>query len=216
MPDPAAVGLLIFDTDGTIVASLRAVHESIKRTFAANGWPFTMSQADIVAYFGTAAGELYRAITPPDGGLGWEQVRDAVIGRHEAAFREFGRLYPGVPETLAELRRRGYKLALYSNAGIAYFKIVTSVFGLGAYFDHLECIEENSLPKPQLVRKIADKFGLDAAVVGDRRSDIEAARANGTLAVGARYSYGGAEPEQADIAVDSFGQLLDVFGGQAA
>ena len=96
MPDTAAVGLLIFDTDGTIVASLRPVYESIKQAFSKKGWPVDFGQADIERYFGTAVGELYQSITPPDCGLTWQQVREVVIGEHEAAFREFGQVFPGI------------------------------------------------------------------------------------------------------------------------
>jgi uridine kinase len=78
-------------------------------------------------------------------------------------------------------------------------------------FDYVECIQENKLDKIALARKIIDKFGATAAIVGDRSHDIEAARANDSLSIGALYGYGESEPEQADITINSFDRLLSIF-----
>ena len=120
--------------------------------------------------------------------------------------------YPGVKETLATLRRRGYKLAQYSNAAPAYFSVVMDSLGLKDYYDYAECIGDNNLNKPELVKKIIARFGgLTVAIVGDRCHDIDAARETGSLSVGARFGYGGAEPEQADLKIDKFEDLLEIF-----
>jgi uridine kinase len=80
------------------------------------------------------------------------------------------------------------------------------------YYDYVECIEDNNLTKPELVKKIRDRFGgLTAAIVGDRVHDIEAARANDCLSVGVLFGYGGNEPEQADITINKFDDLLSIF-----
>jgi len=68
------------------------------------------------------------------------------------------------------------------------------------------------LTKIELVEKIKNRFpDLKSAVIGDRIHDIEAARGNNALSIGALYGYGGREPEQADITISRFAELLDIF-----
>jgi phosphoglycolate phosphatase-like HAD superfamily hydrolase/uridine kinase len=216
MINPQDVGIIIFDMDGTIIASLPAVYESVKRAFKKLGWPVTFSPEEINVFFGVSVastrGSLYEFITPKDSPISPDEVRELVRNEYHDAFYDFLEPYPGVKETLAELRRRGYKLAQYTNASTSYVNIVMGCLNLRESYDYVECIQDNGLNKEQLVRKIREHFGgLPAAVVGDRSHDIEAAHANGALAVGALYGYGDDEPKAADITINKFSDLLTIF-----
>jgi phosphoglycolate phosphatase-like HAD superfamily hydrolase/uridine kinase len=216
MITPNDINLIIFDMDGTIIASLPAVYESIKRAFAKLGWPVNFTAEEINKFFGVSTastkGGLYEFITPPDSGLSIPEVRERVRYEYDGVFREMALAYPGVKDTLTILRRRGYKLAQYTNAATKYLNIVMSSLNIREYFDYIECIEDNNLTKPQLVRKIREKFGgLTAAVVGDRIHDIEAAHETDSLSIGALYGYGEKEPESADITISQFSDLLAIF-----
>jgi len=216
MINPNDVNLIIFDMDGTIVPSLPPVYESIKRAFNKLGWPVNFTADEINQFFGVTTastkGGLYEFITPPDSHLSIPEVREKVREEYEGVFLDIGRTYPGVKETLATLRKRGYKLAQYTNASTMYLNVIMSTLGMREYFDYIECIQDNNLTKPELVRKIRDKFGgLTTAIVGDRVHDIEAAKETGTLSIGALYGYGDDEPKQADITINKFGDLLTIF-----
>ncbi len=216
MINPNDVSLIIFDMDGTILPSLMPVYESIKRAFARLGWPVTFSPEDINRFFGISAastrGTMYEFITPPGSRLSVEEVRESVRAEYDTVFREMARPYPEVKSALKTLRQRGYKLAQYTNASTAYLNVVMSSLELRDYFDYVECIQDHNLTKPELVKKIRAHFGgVAAAVVGDRSHDIEAARANGCLSVGALFGYGGSEPEQADLTINKFDDLLAIF-----
>jgi len=214
--NPNDVNLIIFDMDGTIIASLPVVYESIKRAFKKLGWTVNFSAEEINQFFGvttaSTTGGLYEFITPPDSHLSVAEVREKVRHEYQDAFREMAQPFPGVKETLATLRQRGYKLAQYTNASTAYLDTVMSSLQIRDYYDYIECIQDNNLTKLQLVRKIRDKFGgLTVAVVGDRVHDIEAARETDSLSIGALYGYGGKEPEEADITINRFSDLLAIF-----
>ena len=115
-------------------------------------------------------------------------------------------------EALDILKKRGYKLALYSNASVHYFRYSVSVLNIGDYFDYAECTQDNDLSKLELVRKIQGKFqDMKAAVIGDRIHDIEAAQSTKSLSIGVLYGYGGKEPEKAHITIRRFPELLDIF-----
>jgi phosphoglycolate phosphatase len=213
---PDDVNLIIFDMDGTIIPSLPAVYESIKRAFARLGWQVTFSPEDINQFFGVStastAGGLYEFITPPDSHLTVQEIRERVRAEYDAVFREMAQPYPGVKETLQTLRQRGYKLAQYTNASTMYLNLVMSSLGLRDYFDYIECIQDNNLTKPELVKKIRGYFGgLTAAIVGDRSHDVEAARASDCLSIGVLFGYGENEPEEADLTINKFDDLLSIF-----
>ncbi len=210
MVSPKDVDLLIFDTDGTITPTTRPVYDAIRKVFASLNWPVTFSSDDIQKFFGITGGELYKFIAPD--GEDWQDIRDKAREEYAGSFREYGETYPGVKDTLKILRKRGYRLVLYSNASPVYFNTVKSALEIEDYFDYTECIGENNLTKPELIRKIKKKFGgIKATVVGDRYHDIEAAAETGSLSIGAMYGYGGNEPEKADVVINKFPELLNVF-----
>ena len=212
MKNPGEVDLIIFDTDGTIIPSLETVYEGIRKTFAAFGWELEHSIEDINQYIGLASGELYKNIVPPPHRNRWEELRDRARAEYAALFQKSAVTFPGVKETLATLCQRGFNLALYSNATKSYFNNVISSLQIRDYFDYAECVDENNTTKPELVSKIKDVFhSTAAAVVGDRIHDIEAARETDSLSIGVLFGYGGEEPEQADITIRQFGELLDIF-----
>jgi len=216
MINPNDVNLIIFDMDGTIIPSLPVVYEAIKRAFIKLGWPVTFSAEEINRFFGVSVastkGGLYEFITPPDSHLSVPEVRERVRAEYEESFREMAQPYPGVKETLKTLRKRGYKLAQYTNASTRYLNIVMSTLDIKEYFDYIECIQENNLPKIKLVRKIRERFGgPTAAVVGDRCHDIEAARDTDSLSIGVLFGYGDKEPKEADLTINSFDELLSIF-----
>ena len=206
------VDLIIFDTDGTIIPSLETVYEGIRKTFTAFGWELKHSVEDVNQFMGSASGELYQTIIPPEHQHHWEELRDRARTEYEALFQKSAVTFPGVKETLSLLHRRGYNLALYSNATTSYFNNVISSLQIRDYFDYAECIRDNNLTKPELVLKIKEIFNSTAAaVVGDRIHDIEAARETDSLAIGVLFGYGEEEPEQADITIKQFNELLDIF-----
>jgi uridine kinase len=216
MINPADINLIIFDLDGTILPSTIPFYESIKRAFRKLGWPVTFQPEEIEPFFGVSTasthGSVFEFITPPGSPISVEEVKDRVRAENPDAYRELAQSYPGVKETLAALHRRGYKLAQYSNAAPPYFDAVMDSLGIRDYYDYAECIGENNLDKVSLIRKIRSRFGeLRTAVVGDRSHDIDAAKETGSLSIGARFGYGGTEPEQADLKIDKFEDLLNIF-----
>ena len=212
MPDTSKIDLIIFDTDGTIIPSLEIVYEGISKAFQSLGWEFNYTPEDINQYIGTASGEMYKNIIPPEQSHRWEELRDKSRAEYRSLFRKSAQTFPGVKETLTILRERGYKLVLYSNASTLYFSTVIESLDIQEYFDYAECVHDNDLTKPILVKKIKELFGnCPAAIVGDRENDVEAARETGSLSVGVLFGYGNDEPRQADFQIERFTDLLQIF-----
>ncbi len=212
MINPKTVELLISDLDGTIFQSDTAQLEAIKKALIQIGLNCNINEADIRMHLGEPSEEFYRNILPPDQLSYWQQVRAKAREAYSSIFKDFGNIFPGAKETLDILRKRDYKLTLYSNSSVQYFNSAISALNIGDYFDYAECVQENNLTKTELLQKLKNKFSnIEAAVIGDRIDDIEAAKENNALSVGVLYGYGEKEPEQADITINKFSELLDIF-----
>ena len=115
---------------------------------------------------------------------------------------------PDVRNTLAELRARGYKLALGSSSKNA--KFILENVGLTDAFDAISDGTNitRSKPDPEVFLKAAEFLGMDpanCAVVEDAEAGIDAAKAGGFTGIGI---YEAAKYERADIAISSLANLL--------
>lgn len=115
-----------------------------------------------------------------------------------------------VRNTLAELRRRGFRLALGSSSRNAKY-ILENVSLLDAF----DAISDGtnitrSKPDPEVFLKAAEFLGMDpseCAVVEDAEAGIDAAKAGGFTGIGI---YDAATYSRADIALTSFSNLLSI------
>ena len=163
-------------------------------------------------HLGEVSDRFYKNLLPKDKIFLWQELRIKTREQYLKYISEFGELFPDVIKTLKTLKKRGYKLALCSNCGILYLDSVLSNFDIGDYFDYMECVGENNLTKSEIIEKIKNKFpDLKPAIIGDRIHDIEAARKTDSLSIGALYGYGRDEPKEADIQINKFSELLDIF-----
>ena len=208
----ADVELLIFDLDGTISSTTRPIYEAVKRAFIRLNLTLLMTAEEMERYFGAPSPEFYIALTPPASNVTWQEIKEKIHEEQAETYRLFGETYPGVKVALDILRKRGYKLSLFSNSTPGYFDTVIDALEIREYFDYTECIGENNLTKSELAGKIRNEFGNPGtAIVGDRIHDLEAARNNDSLSIGSLYGYGGEEPKQADFTIRKFPELLDLF-----
>ncbi len=213
MINPDEIDLLIFDVDGTISRSDKAVFLVVKKALSDSGMEIIVTEEDIKNNLGETDEQFFKNILGPSYTPQWKEM---FMEKYDATIPQFAEAFPDVSETLSVLKQRGYKLALFSNCGIGYFNETLSKLNIRQYFDYAECNDENKLTKSELIRKILDKFpGLSAAVIGDKIHDVLAAKRNNALSIGALYGYGKDEPKQADMTINKFSDLLDIFNKNA-
>ena len=119
---------------------------------------------------------------------------------------------------LADLRARGRKLALVTNAGSVYLDAVSRRLGYATTLDGIYHYGKDGLTtKAAMIASARRELGEDQAVmVGDRSSDLEGARGAGVPFVGCLYGYGGAdELAGADLTVGSVAELRRVLLGNS-
>ncbi len=137
--------------------------------------------------------------------------RFAVTGLYE------NHVFEDVAETLAELKRRGYRLFLATAKPTVYAKQILEHFNLAQYFTEIYGSELNGdrTNKGELIQYILAQQGIQAdqcIMVGDREHDIFGARHNGIESIAVKYGYGSEielQQAQPQYTIENFSHLLD-------
>jgi len=125
-----------------------------------------------------------------------------------------GALYPHVEEVLQHFKTAGYRIYIASNGLPEYLQAIVEQYRLDEWVNGTFSIQQiQSMNKTDLVAFIKERNRIEqAAVVGDRLSDIQAAQGNGFLSVGCRFDFAQEEElAQADVVVDDLLELITVM-----
>ena len=115
-------------------------------------------------------------------------------------------VYPGVENALAELKRRGYRLAVASAKPTFYVTQIMDHFNLSRYFEVIAGTDLNGpkVSKSQVIEEALERMSLSdhrdqVIMVGDREHDILGARRCGIQCVAVSYGYGSREELEEEI-----------------
>ncbi|MCD7856529.1 MAG: HAD hydrolase-like protein [Clostridiales bacterium] len=189
--------VLLFDLDGTLTDPGLGITNAVMHALTELHIPVPPRE------------ELYRFIGPPLHtsfqtwyGLSREET-DRAITSFRAYYNPIGVYenapYPGVAEFLADLKAAGYTLALASSKPQHLVEQVLEMFHLTEYFTAIcgGSLDERHCVKSLIVADALAACGVtdpsSALMIGDRKHDIEGARANGIAAMGVLYGYGNRE-----------------------
>lgn len=205
----------IFDMDGTLFQTHKILEVALESTFnklrGLNLWE------------GKTPIEIYRKIM----GVPLPKVWEALLPDHsheirgdaddyfqlqliEAIKAGKGELYPHVEEIFGFLKEKGCSIFIASNGLSDYLQAIVTYYKLDQWVTETFSIEQiDSLDKSVLVQTILSTYQLNkAVVVGDRLSDLNAAKANGLAAVGCRFDFSQEEElAQADFVINSLNDL---------
>lgn len=221
LPLPEAV---IFDLDGTLFQTetlLETVHRRVFETLR-NERLYTEATPPIdklLGSLGMLLEDIWKRVMP-DGSPQAHERANVLLLQYELEELSLGRgsLYPGVPETLTALCRRGIRLFIASNGLELYVKGVPEIKGIAELFEGTYSAGEfGTASKVELVRRLMDTFGVrNAWMVGDRSSDVEAGLKNGLSVVGCDYAGFRREGELdgSHAVIRSFPELLDLLPEQ--
>jgi len=174
--DPAAIRGLVFDLDGTLVDSYEAIAASLNHARAA----FGLSALSAVRIRHTVGRGLEQLVADL---LGEPRVAEGVLHFREhyaRTFREQTRALPGALDTLRELHRRGYRMAVASNKPARFGETILSDAGMLPYLIEVQGPDRagTTKPEPSMVRNCLRAMELtaaDALYVGDMVLDVETA-----------------------------------------
>jgi phosphoglycolate phosphatase len=175
MEPPAPV--IAFDLDGTLVDSLDDIIASFRHAFGEFGLP-SPDERSVRALVGKPLDEMYGQFVPE----GRVAALSAAYRRHYPRnFTRRTRIFPGVTDVLAELRSRGFLLAVATTKRTAMARALVQAVGLMEQVDHVQGTDDfPHKPAPDVVlRAGAALAGRVEWMVGDTVGDIEAGRAAG-------------------------------------
>ena len=185
---------VIFDLDGTLLDTIPDIAAALNRALASQGLPNHPVRA-FEAFVGGGIREAVRKAAPegtPD------EVQDRVLERYHDIYvadcTNRTALYPGIPEMLTALERRGLALGVLSNKTEATAqKIIRRCFPGGPFRCVFGRAEGRPLkPAAGAAAPVLEALGLlpeEIAYVGDSGTDMTFARAAGMLAVAAPWGY---------------------------
>jgi phosphoglycolate phosphatase len=186
--------IVIFDLDGTLVDTPRAIVEAFTAAFASMG----VQAQDASAIRATIGLPLERAFSRLLGvPLDDEQV-DQGVKAYQVSFKELilpkaGELiFPGVADGLATLRSQGVPLAIATSKFYASADALLKSAGLRDLFSVVVGADQVSQPKPnpEMGQLIMEKLGVSAeraVMVGDTTHDLLMAKAAGMRSIAVTY-----------------------------
>ena len=123
-----------------------------------------------------------------------------------------GALYEEVEDTLETLSQK-YPIFIASNGEVEYLQAIVETYHLDRFIRGTYSIQQiASGNKSDLVKLVKETNKIEEGyVVGDRSSDINAAKDNALIAIGVKFDFAQEEElKQADYVVNHFKEILDI------
>lgn len=214
----------IFDLDGTIedtVESIAYVANQVLEHFHMTPQPVE----DFRYFAGDGADEMIRrSMTAAGGDLKYLEEGQAMFRSLFAVNPLYKvKAYPGMRETLEELKRRGAKIAVFSNKPHkAAIKAVEAIYGED-FFQVIQGQEERlpKKPAPDGAWEVAARLGVkpeECVYIGDTNTDMQTGNAAGMMTVGVLWGFRDRkelEENHAHKIISRPEELLEIYGGEA-
>jgi phosphoglycolate phosphatase len=207
--------LLLFDLDGTLIDSVPDLTNALNEVLGERGYA-PLAPDEVKPMVGDGVPALVARAFAARGGSAEEaaELLPRYIAFYEANATQLTRPYPGVGQTLRELRRRGYRTAICTNKLQRATVRVLRGLELDDLFDGVAGGDRYPVRKPdpghllELIREMGGK-STRAAMIGDSENDAAAGQAASLPVLLMRYGYARVEPESLspDAVVDRFEEL---------
>jgi phosphoglycolate phosphatase len=208
---PRRFDLLVFDWDGTLMDSAGIIVESLQAACRDAGLPVPSDERARYV-IGLGLEDAMAHILPGVDPSHYPQVRE----RYRVRFLELDggtSLFTGAAETIADLHRSGFLLAVATGKSRRGLDRSLAATGLARHFHATRCADEGHVkPHPGMLLELMRELGAipdRTLMIGDTTHDMAMAQAAGVARVGVAY---GAHAREALI---DYGPLacLDDFGG---
>ncbi|WP_179218761.1 HAD family hydrolase [Saccharibacillus sp. O23] len=217
--DKANIEVVAFDLDGTLIDTSEAMLEVYRQVFEKaieNGDAKKQpSKEEVYSTFGMIGEEAWKKVAPdmPEAKhREYKKLHDDLLNDK---MRERSFTLPGVPELLRKLAET-YELATASNCGENYLSNVLRQDGLADSIAYKLCAGSvGAERKSEVLNELKKQSGGTRIVmVGDRKSDIDAAKEAGLPVIGVESEF--AEPgelDEADAVIANIADLPDLLLG---
>ena len=181
----------LFDFDGTIADTGEGIRRSVAWALEKLGYEVP-EERELNRFIGPPLHDTFRemfGMSDPEAQRAIEVYRERYvdIGLYES------KVYPGIAPLLKALHEAGVWVALASSTPTFMLERLSKYFGLAPYIDRISGVglDRHAADKRDLLMAALPE-GADPSrvcMVGDRKFDIEAAKALGFTAIGAGFGY---------------------------
>ena len=208
---------IIFDMDGTLFQTNLILEPALEETFDVlrkeNLWDTKTPLEQYREIMGVPLPVVWETLCP-NHSLEIREKSNEIFHKKliELIKAQKGALYVDVERTLNELSKR-HLLFITSNGQIEYLQAIVETYNLDRFIQHTYSIQlMKSGNKSDLVKMVKKEKQLgEGYVVGDRSSDITAAKDNDLIAIGVNFDFAQEdELKQADFVVNNFKEILEL------
>lgn len=208
---------IVFDLDGTLLNTLEDLRDSVNYALNKKGFQ-ERSLEEVRCFVGNGVAKLVERAVPE--GTGEKEMLDTleIFKEHYSKnSRNKTKPYDGIMELLAELKEKGFKLAIVSNKFNEAVKELNEIF-FKEYveFAYGECETIRKKPNPDAVFKALSDMGIsaeEAVYVGDSDVDIMTAKNSGLDCVSVSWGFRTRyelESSGATVIIDEPCDLMDI------
>ena len=156
-----------------------------------------------------------------------EKQAEAAVDKYRERFQDIGlfenEIYAGIKEMLRTLKKKGMHLAVASSKPTVFVERILEHFKIRKYFEVVvgSELDGRRVNKDEVVQEALSQLFAGGIVerdkvymIGDRKFDIEGARAQGVESIGVSYGYGSIEElkeAKADYIVRTVGELENLL-----
>ena len=190
------IKLCVFDLDGTLTDTMPSISYYVNRAIE----PLSGEKLEVKylkQYVGDGAGTLIkkslRHFSLPDSGELFEKTLASYVEDYDRAPLYLTEPYNGIKETIAKLKEKGMKLAVFSNKPDSAAKQVVNHF-FGDIFDIVRgaCDNVPLKPAPDGLCAIMDELGFtkeETVMIGDTKVDITTGVNAGVKTIGVLWGF---------------------------
>lgn len=202
--------LVAFDLDGTLNRTELYAIDAYKETFKElNIGPF--SDNEIKSRFGAPFEEDIKYFLGNDSTRLENLYKELLLKNWNKYLNINARTYDGVPDILDSLRKKGYILAICSNAPIDEIDNTLEVLKIKDKFHYIQGLTSKN-NKEDSLNALINKAKADLVyMVGDRFYDYKAAKKNKSIFIGCLYGYGKEELCKAEYLINDIKELDDIL-----
>ena len=163
---------ILFDLDGTLLATLEDLHDSTNHVLRELGYP-ERTLDEVRRFVGNGARRLMDQAVPE--GVDAQAAFDAFQNWYPKHCQIKTKAYEGIPEAL-EILKEKYPIAIVSNKPDKAVKVLCADYfpGIYAIGESTDCPRK---PAPDMVYKAMKELGVEACIyVGDSEVDVLTAK----------------------------------------
>jgi phosphoglycolate phosphatase len=186
----------LFDLDGTLVDSREPILTALNAALADHG-EASVTDDTLWRYVGPPLHDTITALLAErDGDPGLvAPLIDSFRGHYSATSLAQARTFEGIPDLLEDLYGSAL-LGVVTSKPVPFARPILETLGLAGFMEIIEGpgLEETEQKPETLARALRHldqtERSSSCVMIGDRRHDIEAARANGISSIGVTWGFG--------------------------